>query len=49
MNNKRKCFKMHIGDVKVAFPKLKVQSEDMLTSNRGKYLGDILVKKIMKI
>ena len=49
VNNKRlelghtKCFKMHIGDENIACPKLKVQSEEMLTSNREKYLGDILV------
>ena len=49
VNNKRlelghtKCFKMHIGDENIACPKLKVQSEEMLSSNREKYLGDILV------
>ena len=37
-----KCFKMHVGRNKGCCPILKVQEKDMLTSNREKYLGDII-------
>ena len=37
-----KCFKMHVGRNKSCCPMLKVQEKDMLTSNREKYLGDII-------
>ena len=37
-----KCFKMHVGKNKSCCPILKVQDKLMLTSNREKYLGDIL-------
>ena len=48
VNNKRlelgetKCFQMHVGCVKPQCPTLKVQSLEMSTSNRERYLGDIL-------
>ena len=38
-----KCFKMHVGGINVACPKLMVQTDEMLTSSSEKYLGDILV------
>ena len=40
---KSKCFKMHVGKNKSCCPNLKVHEEDMLTSNKEKYLGDIIL------
>ena len=37
-----KCFKMHVGKNASCCPTLKVQDKLMLTSNRERYLGDIL-------
>ena len=37
-----KCFKMHIGKNTSCCPKLTIEQKPMLTSNREKYLGDIL-------
>ena len=37
-----KCFKMHIGKNKECCPLLKVEDEIMLTSDRERYLGDII-------
>ena len=37
-----KCFQMHVGKNKNCCPMLKVHEENMLTSNREHYLGDIL-------
>ena len=39
---KSKCFKMHVGKNESNCPNLKVHEEDMLTSKREKYLGDII-------
>ena len=37
-----KCFKMHVGKNTNCCPDLKIQDKMMLTSNREKYLGDII-------
>ena len=37
-----KCFKMHIGRNAICCPVLKIEDKIMLTSNREKYLGDII-------
>ena len=37
-----KCFQMHVGNNKTCCPILKVHNQDMLTSNRERYLGDII-------
>ena len=37
-----KCFTMHVGRNKTCCPILKIQDEIMLTSDREKYLGDII-------
>ena len=37
-----KCFQMHVGRNKTCCPILKIQDEIMLTSDREKYLGDII-------
>ena len=37
-----KCFQMHVGRNKACCPILKIQDEIMLTSEREKYLGDII-------
>jgi hypothetical protein len=37
-----KCFKMHVGKNDSCCPMLKVQEKPMLTSNRAKYLGDLI-------
>ena len=38
-----KCFKMHIGKQNTnCCPELKTGNEKMLSTDRGKYLGDIL-------
>ena len=36
-----KCFQMHVGSNKTCCPILKVHNQDMLTSNRERYLGDL--------
>ena len=37
-----KCFQMHIGRNKTCRPILKIQEKIMLTSDRERYLGDII-------
>ena len=37
-----KCFKMHVGKNDSCCPMLKVHEKPMLTSNREKYLGDLI-------
>ena len=37
-----KCFRMHVGKNKTCCPVLQVRDEIMLTSEREKYLGDII-------
>ena len=37
-----KCFKMHVGKNITCCPNLKIGDRPMLTSNREKYLGDII-------
>ena len=37
-----KCFKMHVGKTKNKCSTLSVHGQDMLTTNREKYLGDVL-------
>ena len=37
-----KCYKMHVGSDKTLCPKLKIHSQEMLTTEQEKYLGDIV-------
>ena len=37
-----KCFKIHIGKDESSCPSLKIQDQEMKSSNREKYLGDII-------
>ena len=37
-----KCVKMHLGNNKSACPKLKIHSNEMKSSDREKYLGDVI-------
>ena len=38
----KKCFQMHIGKRSECCPSLNVHSKEMFTTNREKYLGEIL-------
>ena len=40
--NDTKCYKMHVGSDKTLCPKLKIHSQEMLTTEQEKYLGDIV-------